>query len=86
MVCSCMWCEPAEAKFCLMLYSQWLVGELIHSITPVDYGNVGNGQTSTKTISIRNDGSGPLVISGVTVPAEFTIISGDTGILPSQGE
>ena len=47
-------------------------GELISSITEVDFGNVGNGQVSIRTITLRNDGAAPLVISGVRLAVACT--------------
>jgi len=44
-----------------------------------NFGNVRVGQTATQILTIKNDGSDTLLISGIGISGDFTIISGFSG-------
>ena len=59
---------------------------LVSGSSFIDFGNPGHGDTPTRTMTIVNRGSGPLLISAINVPSDFSLASPSSGSMPTLGD
>ena len=45
------------------------------TFSTVDFGNPGSGQSPVRTLTVTNRGAGPLLLSSIVVPSDFSMLS-----------